>query len=48
MIRIRLAEFTVEDASLAWLESLGYAMLSRKVSGGEYVQSGGNPLKYTT
>jgi len=41
-------ESTVEQAALTWLESIGYAMLSRKVSGGEHMRSGKNPLKYTT
>jgi len=47
-MRSSITESHVEEASLAWLESLGYAMLSRKVSGGERVQSGENPPKYIT
>jgi len=44
----RIYESHVESAALTWLKSLGYAILLRKVSGGLHVQSGRNPLKYTT
>ncbi|NIA10131.1 MAG: hypothetical protein GWP10_10515 [Nitrospiraceae bacterium] len=40
------SESTVEKAALAWLESLSYAMLPRKITDRGCVQDGGNPLEY--
>jgi len=44
----RIYESHVESAALTWLKSLGYVILLRKISGGEHVQSGENPLRYIT
>jgi len=48
MPAIRISDSTVEQAALAWLESLGYVILLRKISDGLHVRGSENPLKYTT